>query len=114
MAEYQQSNFQPASGNPLLRSNGFTLSNIDLKDLLSRAIKYLIEGLAVAFVAYYFIGVGRLNVKEILMLGITAAFVFAILDTFSPTTSAGVRFGSGWAIGHGLVGQAGVGAAVLA
>lgn len=77
---------------------------IDFKEILKRAIKYLIEGLAVAFVAYYFIGKGKLNIKDIVYLGITAAFVFAILDTFSPTISLGARFGAGFGIGQGLFG----------
>jgi len=78
--------------------------NIDFKDVLKRAIKYIVEGLAVAFVAYYFISKGRLDIKDIVMLGITAAFVFAILDTFSPTISLGARFGAGFGIGQGLFG----------
>ena|ERR1700761_8657043 len=78
--------------------------NIDFKDILKRGIKYLIEGLAVAFVAYYFIGRGKLDIKDIVMLGITAAFVFAILDTFSPTIALGARFGAGFGIGQGLFG----------
>ena len=61
--------------------------SINFEDIIKRGIKYLIEGFAVAFVAYYFIGKGKLNTKDIVMLGITAAFVFAILDTFSPTIS---------------------------
>ena len=80
--------------------------NIDWTDILRRAVKYLIEGLAVAFVAYYFVGRGRLNIRDIVILGITAAFVFAILDTFSPTVSLGVRFGAGFGIGQGLFGVA--------
>lgn len=78
--------------------------HINFKDILKRALKYFIEGLAVAFVAYYFVSKGRLNIKDIVMLGITAAFVFAILDTFSPTISLGARFGAGFGIGQGLFG----------
>lgn len=78
--------------------------NVDFKDVLKRVIKYLVEGLAVAFVAYYFVGRNKLDIKDIVMLGITAAFVFAILDTFSPTISLGARFGAGFGIGQGLFG----------
>lgn len=77
---------------------------LDFKDILKRAVKYLVEGLAVAFVAYYFVGKGKLDIKDIVVLGITAAFVFAILDTFSPTVSLGARFGAGFGIGQGLFG----------
>lgn len=83
--------------------------HVDWKEIIKRGIKYLVEGLAVAFVAYYFIGRGRLNIKDIVMLGITAAFVFAILDTFSPTIALGTRFGAGFGIGQGLFGPAMVG-----
>jgi len=82
-------------------SNSF---NLNFKEILKKAIKYLVEGLAVAFVAYYFIGKGKLNIQDIVLLGITAAFVFAILDTFSPTIALGARFGAGFGIGQGLFG----------
>ena len=76
----------------------------DFSEILRRVIKYLLEGLAVAFVAYYVVGRGKLGVKDVVILGITAAFVFAILDTFSPTVSLGVRFGAGFGIGQSLFG----------
>jgi hypothetical protein len=77
--------------------------SLDFKDILKRAIKYLLEGLAVAFVAYYFTK-GKLNLKDVVLLGITAAFTFAILDTFSPTISLGARFGAGFGIGQAMFG----------
>ena len=85
--------------------NGSTF-NMNFKDILKRAVKYLVEGLAVAFVAYYFVGKNKLSIRDVVMLGITAAFVFAILDTFSPTVSLGVRFGAGFGIGQSLFGLA--------
>ncbi|MEM3061969.1 MAG: hypothetical protein QW303_00285 [Nitrososphaerota archaeon] len=78
--------------------------HVDWRNFVRQAIKYLVEGLAVAFVAYYFVGKGRLDIKDIVLLGITAAFVFAILDTFSPTIALGTRFGAGFGIGQGLFG----------
>jgi hypothetical protein len=77
--------------------------NMDWRDLFKRALKYLLEGLAVALVAYYFTK-GKLDFKEITMLGITAAFVFAILDTFSPTISLGARLGAGFGVGQTMFG----------
>jgi len=61
--------------------------NTDFKDVMKRIVKYLIVGLAVAFVAYYFIGRDKLTIKDVVYLGITAAFVFAIVDTLAPTVS---------------------------
>jgi hypothetical protein len=90
-------------------SNRYTYNpgafSLDWSDILKRAVKYLLEGLAVAFVAYYFTH-GKLDMKEVIMLGITAAFVFAILDTFSPTVSLGLRFGAGFGIGQTMFGVA--------
>lgn len=75
----------------------------DYKSFIKRAIKYLVEGIAVALVAYYFTK-GKLDAKEIILLGITAAFVFAILDTVSPTVSMGARLGAGFGIGQTMFG----------
>lgn len=87
--------------------------NWDWREIFKRALKYLLEGLAVAFVAYYFTK-GKLDFKEIVLLGITAAFVFAILDTFSPTVALGTRFGAGFGIGTTMFGlNPAVGAATV-
>ena len=77
--------------------------NMDYRDIFKRALKYILEGLAVAFVAYW---LGKLELKEVLMLGITAAAVFAILDTFSPTVSFGMRLGAGFGMGQSMFGAA--------
>ena len=102
MAQMSPLTPQPMPNRPF--TFGQDTFTFDWRDILKRGIKYLIEGLAVAFVAYYFVGRGRLNFRDIAILGITAAFVFAILDTFSPTVSLGVRFGAGFGIGQGLFG----------
>lgn len=51
-------------------------------DTMKRVLKYIIEGLAVGLVAYYFVGKNKLGSKDAIILGVTAALVFAILDTF--------------------------------
>ena len=76
---------------------------VDTNEVLKRAIKYLVEGGAVA-VAAYVLPKKKLNGKEVMILGVTAAAVFAILDTFSPSVSMGARKGAGFGIGTGLVG----------
>jgi hypothetical protein len=73
--------------------------SVDYGDIMKRALKYILEGLAVAFVAYW---LGKLELKEVLMLGMTAAAVFAILDTYSPTVSLGMRVGAGFGMGQSL------------
>lgn len=77
--------------------------NVDFKEIIKRTIKYLIEGIVVGAVAY-FITKHRVDFKDVVMIGVTAAFVFAILDIYSPTVSLGARFGAGFGIGQALFG----------
>jgi hypothetical protein len=72
-------------------------------EMLRRVVKYLVEGFVVALVAYY-IPQRTLQLREILYIGLTAAFTFAILDMFAPTIAAGTRFGAGFGVGSNLVG----------
>ena len=67
-------------------------------EVLKRLVKYALEGLAVALAAKY-IPNQQLNVQEIVMLGLTAACVFALLDIFAPTVSVSARQGAGFALG---------------
>lgn len=76
---------------------------VDTNEVLKRAIKYLVEGGVVA-IAAHLLPKKKLNPKDVMVLGITAGAVFAILDTFSPSVSLGARKGAGFGIGSGLVG----------
>ncbi|MEO0236720.1 MAG: hypothetical protein ABIN35_00610 [candidate division WOR-3 bacterium] len=80
---------------------------IDFTDIISRIIKYLVEGGAVA-VAAYLIPQKKLRVQEVIMVALTAAAVFAILDMYAPAVSMGARQGTGFAIGASTVGFGGV------
>jgi ABC-type Co2+ transport system permease subunit len=77
--------------------------NVNVQNLIIKAIKYIIEGLAVAVAAYY-IPKNKLNVEDIVSIGVTAAAIFAVLDVFSPSTGEAVRFGAGFGIGANQVG----------
>lgn len=72
-------------------------------EVFKRLLKYLIEGLAVALAAYL-IPSRKVQQNDVIILGITAATVFALLDTFSPSISFGARHGTGFGLGFGLVG----------
>jgi len=76
---------------------------IDLKELLKRAIKYLVEGLMVALVAYS-IPKRSLNLDEIALIALTAAATFSILDTYVPSMATQARSGAGFGVGANLVG----------
>jgi hypothetical protein len=76
----------------------------DMDEVVRRAIKYVLEGMAVA-VAAKLIPRQSLSLKEIAMIGMTAAAVFAILDMYAPAVSTGARTGAGLAIGYTAVGM---------
>ena len=61
-------------------------------------IKYLLEGLGVALAAFY-IPHKNLTFNEIILIALTAAATFALLDQFSPGVAAGARQGTGFGIG---------------
>lgn len=76
---------------------------ISVGDLVTRSIKYLLEGLAVAIAAYLIAG-KKLRMDEIGTLALTALAVFAILDIYAPSVGSSARTGAGFGLGAGLVG----------
>ena len=78
-------------------------SAFDLQEVVKRAVKYLIEGGAVAVAAYY-IPKKKMNVEEIVMIAITAAATFALLDMYAPSIGNAARQGTGFGIGANLSG----------
>lgn len=76
---------------------------IDVSELVRRAIKYLVEGFMVAIAAYA-IPKRSLNMEEIVLIGLTAAATFSILDVYLPSMGASARQGTGLGIGLRLGG----------
>lgn len=77
--------------------------SFDLQEILKRAVKYLVEGGAVAVAAYY-IPKKKMDMESILLIAITAAFTFALLDMYAPSIGSAARQGTGFGIGANLVG----------
>ena len=77
--------------------------DLDLNEVVRRAVKYLVEGLAVAVAAFY-IPKKKMNLQEIAMIAVSAAAAFAVLDMLAPSVGAGARHGAGFGIGASLVG----------
>ena len=75
---------------------------INIAELVKRIIKYLVEGLMVAIAAYA-IPKRSLNIEEIVLIALTAAATFSILDTYVPSMGASARGGAGFGIGANLV-----------
>ena len=76
---------------------------LDLGELVRRALKYLVEGVMVALAAYA-IPKRAPNLDEILLIALTAAATFSILDTYVPSMGTSARSGAGFGIGANLVG----------
>ena len=76
--------------------------NGDFGELVKKAIKYLVEGLVVAFVAVI-VPRKPLNAEEIIIIALIAAATFSILDVFIPSMGQSVRQGAGMGIGFNLV-----------
>ena len=76
---------------------------INIGELVKRIIKYLVEGLMVAIAAYA-IPKRSLNIEEIVLIALTAAATFSILDTYIPSMGVSARTGAGLGIGANLVG----------
>ena len=78
----------------------------DFNEVIRRLIKYFIEGFAVAVVALCLprSGKSKLELEEILVLDITAAATFAILDMFTPSIGNSARAGTGFGLGANLAG----------
>jgi len=79
------------------------MDSFSATELITRAIKYLLEGLAVA-VAMVIIPRKVPNVEEIAVVSVIAAGVFAILDLLSPSVGLTARQGAGFGLGANLVG----------
>ena len=82
-----------------------TLAFIDISEFARRIIKYLIEGFMVAIVAFV-IPKKSLNLEEIILIALSAAATFSILDTYVPTMGVTARSGAGMGVGFNLVGFA--------
>ena len=83
--------------------------DIDFSEILGRALKYLMEGLAVGLACYF----TKLNIDEIIIIAVTAACTFAILDMYTPQVSNAARAGAGFGIGSQFAGLRVIGAGLL-
>jgi ABC-type Co2+ transport system permease subunit len=86
-------------------------AQFDLQEVLKRGIKYLIEGICVALAAFYIPG-RTLELQEIMLLAVTAAATFAILDMYAPSIGAATRQGAGFGVGANLVGFPAMGSSI--
>jgi len=74
----------------------------DFSEFVKRAIKYIVEGIMVAIAAFV-IPKKTLNVEEVVIIALSAAATFAVLDVFVPSMASSARGGAGFGIGANLV-----------
>jgi hypothetical protein len=77
--------------------------DFSVAELINRALKYFIEGLAVA-IAMIFIPRKALPMDEIITVALLAAAMFALLDVLAPSIGITARQGAGFGLGANLVG----------
>lgn len=75
---------------------------LDVGELVKRALKYFVEGVIVALAAFV-IPSRKLKLDETLLIALTAAATFSILDTYLPSLAVTARSGAGFGIGANLV-----------
>ncbi len=78
------------------------MEQLDFTEILMRLLKYLIEGLIVGLVAFFVFK--KATWQEVTILGITAAVIFLLLDTYSPSVGNAARLGTGLGIGTRIIG----------
>jgi ABC-type Co2+ transport system permease subunit len=76
---------------------------LDLGELVRRVVKYVVEGFMVAIAAYA-IPKRSMNLDEVMLIALTAAATFSILDTYVPSMAVSARSGAGFGMGANLVG----------
>jgi ABC-type Co2+ transport system permease subunit len=76
---------------------------IDLRQLMTRIIKYLVQGIVIAIAAF---AIPRQSMRfdEICALALVAAATFSLLDAFMPVVGFSAKQGAGLAIGATMVG----------
>ena len=77
--------------------------NVSPKEMMTRLCKYIIEGFVVAL-AVFIIPKNKMDIEEVIVIGLTAAATFSILDMFAPSVLVGVKQGAGFGIGASLIG----------
>jgi hypothetical protein len=79
------------------------MQSFDFSEFVKRAIKYMVEGIMVAIAAFA-IPKKKLDVEEIIIIALSAAATFSVLDVFVPSMASSARGGAGFGIGANLVG----------
>jgi hypothetical protein len=75
--------------------------DIDFAEILGRVLKYFFEGIAVGLACFF---TAKLNIEQIIIIAVTAAATFAILDMYTPNVANAARLGTGFGVGSQFAG----------
>jgi hypothetical protein len=75
---------------------------LDVQEITTRVVKYIMEGAAVGLVSLI-LPSNPLKWQEALILAVVAAAAFAILDALAPSIGSSIRQGAGIGMGFNLV-----------
>lgn len=78
-------------------------TSFDTQELITRLVKYALEGLVVGIVAAI-LPSKSMSVGDVVTLGLVAAAIFAVLDLVAPAIAPSVRQGVGLGAGFQLIG----------
>lgn len=77
--------------------------HVDVKEVLTRFIKYACEGIVVAIAAWT-LPAKEVSLPDIIQISAIAMATFSIIDFFAPSMAQSARMGAGAGIGANLVG----------
>ncbi len=77
------------------------MNGLNVAEITSRLLKYLVEGLAVGLSMLFL--VKKASMEEILAVSLIAGLIFSILDLMAPSIASSARFGAGARIGWGMM-----------
>lgn len=76
---------------------------LDWMEVVRKLLRYCVMGIMSAFVAFY-LARGRLDFESIIVLGLSVASSYAVLDLYSPSAGIAARYGFGATVGSVLAG----------
>ena len=78
-------------------------ATFDFKEVMTRFLKYLLEGLVVAFAIILIPSKTKMEPMEVFLIATIAATTFSTLDLFAPSIGISMRQGAGFGMGANLV-----------
>lgn len=76
---------------------------LDWMVVIRKLLRYCVMGIMSAFVAFY-LARGKLDFESVIVMGLSIASAYAVLDLYSPSSGIAARYGFGATVGSVLAG----------